>query len=141
MSVRPDSPYDEARRWLRLAQEDLTAAETLVTHQDHGLRNAGFLAQQAAEKSLKAVLVAFGLPVPRIHDLGALAAQLPNDDTALDIAALRRLTPWAVAGLYATEGDALAKQEADGLLAIAKRTLDVCTALVEAIPHGPESGA
>jgi HEPN domain-containing protein len=38
-----------------------------------------FLAQQAAEKALKAALIYANQPFEPIHDLAALATQLPND--------------------------------------------------------------
>jgi HEPN domain-containing protein len=48
---------DEVRRWLRYAWEDLDGAEAALTRSSAIPRHAGFLAQQAAEKAFKAVLV------------------------------------------------------------------------------------
>lgn len=44
-------------RWLHYAMEDLTEAEAMVRRPDYAPRHACFLAQQGAEKSLKAMLV------------------------------------------------------------------------------------
>jgi len=47
----------EVQRWLRYAKEDLVAAEAVVGQQQMVPRHACWLAQQAAEKALKAILV------------------------------------------------------------------------------------
>ena len=44
-------------RWLRYAREDLLAADAMLTQPDFWPRHVCSLAQQAAEKALKAVLV------------------------------------------------------------------------------------
>lgn len=54
----------EARRWLRYAQEDLVAAEAMVGQPKMAPRHACWLAQQAAEKALKAVLVFLQIDFP-----------------------------------------------------------------------------
>jgi HEPN domain-containing protein len=57
---------DEARTWLRYAEENLRSAQLLL---DHGLQNA----QQAVEKFLKAVLIARAIPLRRTHSIQELA--------------------------------------------------------------------
>ena len=47
----------DALRWLRYAKEDLDLAAAIAHAGDRTPRHACFLAQQAAEKGLKAVLV------------------------------------------------------------------------------------
>jgi HEPN domain-containing protein len=69
----------ETRRWLSYAQEDLEAAEALVEQQTVVPRHICWLAQQAAEKALKAVLVFLGVEFPRRHDLDALRNLIPTD--------------------------------------------------------------
>ena len=71
-----DSNETEARRWLRYAREDLDSASMLMAHADTP-RNACQLAQQAAEKSLKAAFVLEGMDFPYIHDLDKLRNLLP----------------------------------------------------------------
>ena len=56
-----------AQRWFALAIEDIAAANVLINDGTSALRIAGFLAQQAAEKALKAGLFAAAISVPRIH--------------------------------------------------------------------------
>ena len=55
----PDEP-SPAQRWFALAIEDLAAARILIADGSAALRIAGFIAQQAAEKALKAGLFAAG---------------------------------------------------------------------------------
>jgi HEPN domain-containing protein len=58
--VHPD-PSDEARVWFAQAAEDLSAARHLATNPDMPARLAAFLAHLAAEKALKAALIARGV--------------------------------------------------------------------------------
>ena len=73
---QPDEP-SPAQRWFVLAEQDLTAAQILITDGSAALRIAGFLAQQAAEKALKAGLFAASIAAPRIHGLNQLVARYP----------------------------------------------------------------
>ena len=54
---------EEAQRFLRLAERDFRAFEILGAHAEIDLAVAGFHAQQAVEKSLKAVLTREGAGV------------------------------------------------------------------------------
>lgn len=85
----------EAERWLRYAAEDLALARFVLASEALALREACWLAQQAAEKALKAGLIAVAMEVPRVHDLGRLAEMLGLDET-LGLAELERLTLWSV---------------------------------------------
>jgi HEPN domain-containing protein len=73
------------RRWLAKARTDLTLA-TVVLEKGPDMVPwvCCFHAQQAAEKALKAVLVAQGVEPPHTHDVGALATLMPGDLT-LDV--------------------------------------------------------
>ena len=62
---------DITRQWLELAFLDLESISRLII--DERLTNqVAFHAQQAIEKSLKAILEEFGEKVPRIHSLSKL---------------------------------------------------------------------
>jgi HEPN domain-containing protein len=75
MSDQPlESEPTPAQRWFRLAEQDLAAADVLLRDGSAALRIVGFLSQQAAEKALKAGLLALGAVAPRIHDLRQLNA-------------------------------------------------------------------
>jgi HEPN domain-containing protein len=69
--------YIEARRWLRYAVEDLRAAESSLSFDGVQPRHVCWLAQQAAEKALKAVLIFEQLDYPRRHDLDLLFVLTP----------------------------------------------------------------
>jgi HEPN domain-containing protein len=73
---------DEARAWLRYAEENLQSAQLLL---QSALFNPTLQhAQQAVEKFLKAVLIARGLPLQRTHSINVLMQTLTND--GVDIA-------------------------------------------------------
>lgn len=103
----------ETRRWLRYAEEDLHAAETLMVVPGVRPRHVCWLAQQAAEKALKAVLILEQLEYPRRHDLDLLFTLIPPGwsvrNEQVDLA---RLTEWSMEARYpgdwadATDGDA-----------------------------------
>ena len=63
---------DIVRQWLAKAEEDLGAAEILISHKTSYLSAVGFHCQQAAEKFLKAWLTFNQIEFPKTHDLGAL---------------------------------------------------------------------
>ncbi|MGH8896596.1 MAG: HEPN domain-containing protein [Egibacteraceae bacterium] len=94
----------------------------MLEHQNRVFRIAAFLAQQAAEKTLKAILVAHSLPVPKIHDLRVLAERLPVPADALDAVDLELLNDWAIAGRYPADlPDELPRDEAEELCLAAER--------------------
>jgi HEPN domain-containing protein len=90
----------EARRWLRYAEEDLTTAE-MVLQRQLPAREACWLAQQAAEKALKAALVLEQVDFPKTHDLDALRSLVPEGWTVREIDVdLAMLSEWAVEARY-----------------------------------------
>lgn len=68
----PDSP----ETWLRFAESDLALAETRPSERVL-LGNLCFHAQQAVEKSIKAVLVLHRVAFPKTHSLARLIDLLP----------------------------------------------------------------
>ena len=110
----------EVTRWLRYAREDLRAAEAAAASEAFRPRHACLDAQQAAEKAIKAVLVSRSVPFPKVHDLDALRALIPDPASwavtspTLDLAPL---TIWAVDARYPGEGPE--PTEADATAAIA----------------------
>lgn len=122
---RPDTEPSPALRWFRLAEEDLIAARVLLRDGSAALRIAGFLAQQAAEKALKAGLFAANAAVPKIHGLSQLHASYPPAATPdIDHDDLDILDPWVIDGRYAADLPDLGAIEADELLAAAQRVID-----------------
>jgi HEPN domain-containing protein len=106
-------PNAQVLRWLRYAQEDLIAAESLLGQRTIASRHVCWLAQQAAEKALKAILVILQIDFPRRHDLDALRNLIPVGwHLKAEHPDLADLTEWAVEARYpgdwpdATEEDA-----------------------------------
>ena len=92
----PGSPTD----WLRHAYSDLALASIMPTPQIL-LEQLCFHAQQAAEKALKAILVAHNIAVPRTHNLRTLFDLLPADvPVPPDIQEAAGLSDYAVASRY-----------------------------------------
>ena len=91
---------EESLRWLRYAKGDLDLAAAVV-RDDGEPRHACFLAQQAAEKALKAVLVLEQLELPFIHDLRELQELIPGGwPRSAGPGQLERLTEWASEARY-----------------------------------------
>jgi len=117
--------------WLRYASEDLQTAERLLEGKGFALRWACYLAQQAAEKAIKAALVGKGVRFPFIHDLAALRELLPSGGQVGEVEGdLSRLSEWAVAGRYPPEQEAT---ESDALeaVALARSVVDAARADIE----------
>jgi HEPN domain-containing protein len=91
----------EASRWWRFAREDLVTAERLLAEGSFVPRHICWLAQQAAEKTLKAALVLEGIEFPFRHDLDALRNLLPDSwPVRREHPDLAELTEWAVEARY-----------------------------------------
>ena len=65
--------------WLRTALGDLAAARALIDSAGVAPRQPAYLAQQAAEKALKATIALQGLEPPFTHDLVLLLARSPDE--------------------------------------------------------------
>lgn len=122
---------DEARRFLRLASDDLAAFRTLAATPHIRLATAIFHAQQSIEKSLKAVLFAEEIEFRRTHDLYELADHVEQAGVALPCSAdeLGLLNPYAVDFRYDDQIVPLINYEevgvmAQGVLAWAKTVVE-----------------
>ena len=125
-----------AQRWFALAIEDIAAANVLINDGTSALRIAGFLAQQAAEKALKAGLFAAAISVPRIHGLNQILARYSASDAPrVDPDDLDDLDPWVIDGRYAADLPDLGLSEASELLKAAQRVVDaVRLAVPDVVP-------
>lgn len=91
----------EVARWRRYALEDLHEAERVIERDDGVPRHAAFLAQQAAEKAIKAGLILSQVDVPRSHNIGFLLGLLADDWHAKRVDAdLGALTKLAIDSRY-----------------------------------------
>ncbi len=103
----PDRQAALARRWLSKARTDLALA-TVVLEKAPEIESwaACFHAQQAAEKALKAVLVARSVEPPFVHNLVALRALLPGDiDLDASVESLADLSAYARGVRYVSDID------------------------------------
>jgi HEPN domain-containing protein len=76
-----DLPAQDSRDWMEKAAIDLRAARALL---DASIASSAlFHCQQAAEKSLKALLVWRGIPFRRVHDLEEIGALCVSVEPAL----------------------------------------------------------
>ncbi|MEA5452190.1 HEPN domain-containing protein [Leptolyngbya sp. CCNP1308] len=116
----------EAARWLRYAAEDLRAAEAMLAQLAVEPRHICFLAQQAAEKSFKAVLIFEQIKFPFRHDLDELRNLVPEhwalSGCTVDLA---ELTEWAVEARYPTDDDDPIWEDAQRAVVQAKALYDV----------------
>lgn len=99
--------HDVARALLAKAAGDEAGLRALAGNDEVPDHVAGFLAQQAIEKSLKAVLTARGVPFERSHDIDYLCGLVEDNGLELDedVKAAVALTPWAVEFRYADPFD------------------------------------
>ena len=90
-------PIDLAWGWLRKADSDLATASRVIAGEGP-YDTACYHAQQAIEKSLKALLAYLGSEIPRTHNLEELgeAARRASPSLQIDIDSLAAITPFAV---------------------------------------------
>ena len=93
---------EEAWRALRLADRDIRACDVLMDEPEVHLSIVLFHAQQAVEKSLKAVLFSRQIEFRRTHNLTELAQLLRQEGVETPVAddLLERLNPFAVTFRY-----------------------------------------
>ncbi len=124
--MQPNTPTPEQKRVamsLLTADRDMDAANTLLLASSHLYEGIGFHCQQAVEKYLKGVLVAYSLPAPFIHNLVTLMGPLQQAGivhfSPQELSEAARLNEFAVEFRYETD-DAPSFTSAD-LLAMADR--------------------
>lgn len=79
------------------------------------MRIAGFLSRQAAEKALKAGLIALGVHPPQIHGLRQLRnALVAERELEIKLDDLDLLDPWVIDGRYAADLPDVSDAEATG---------------------------
>jgi HEPN domain-containing protein len=120
-----------AADWLRFAREDLVGAEAdLTDRRAHAPRHVCFGAQQAAEKAIKAMLVARQMRFPLKHDLEELANLLDDAAAELRPADLAELSEWAVASRY-PDFDEPAWADAERAAGAARRIVEIAVRDIE----------
>ncbi len=91
---------DDPREWLNRARSSLVLARNRVP--EAYLEDLCFLAQQAAEKAVKALLIERRIDFPYVHDLGRLLFLLEEEGEEVpeEIRAAAELTLYASATRY-----------------------------------------
>lgn len=91
------------RAWIVVVDRDLAVIRKVIAGPDPEPAGAAFHCQQAAEKLVKALLIAAGINPPKSHDLQALTGRLPTDHPLRPrLATFHRFTELAVAYRYPT---------------------------------------
>lgn len=104
----PGSPAD----WLRHAYSDLALSRAKNLSENILLEELCFHAQQAVEKSLKAVLIAKRISFPKTHNIRVLLDLLPQDIAVpLEIERAASLTDYAVMIRYPGALEPVTKEE------------------------------
>ncbi|MEM3806101.1 MAG: HEPN domain-containing protein [Desulfurococcus sp.] len=119
---------DEVLNWLAEAQADLRYAEMSISTGRYNW--ACFIAQQAAEKALKALMLHVLGEYPRGHDLVKLYRRV-KDSTAVSLSevALAKLSAYYTLARYPNAGlerpsEEILREHAEEAISIAKGVLD-----------------
>ena len=127
MAAEPGSPAD----WLRFARSDLAIAQ----RPPEGavlLEALCFHAQQAVEKSLKAVLLAEGICFPRTHSTRILLNLLPTTlPSPGDLGALAALTDYAASSRYPGDYEPVTTKEYHEALGLAEAVVQWATSVLD----------
>ena len=127
----PGSPAD----WLQHAHSDLALARTTplppILFED-----LCFHAQQAAEKAIKAILVAYDIPVPRTHNLRTLFDLLPAEvSVPVDIEEAAGLSDYAVARRYPGASEPVEAEECREAISMAEAVVDWAEKVIDLRLH------
>lgn len=115
----------DAKRWLDYAEKDLKAARALQRSKEFFPRQVCFLAQQAAEKSIKTILVFLEIDFPKTHDLDRLRDLIPNGWKFKELFPdLAELTIWSVESRYPGDAPDVVEWEAQEILHLAESVFD-----------------
>lgn len=115
----------EAKRWMEYAKSDLDVAYTLLKSDEFFPRQICFMAQQAGEKALKAILVYLEIPFPHTHDLDRLRELIPEGwQVKQKFPELYDLSVWAVESRYPAHTPDVVESEARETLQLAEAVFD-----------------
>lgn len=126
---------DFCRQWIEKADGDLNACRRLLAGGPEYAEGVAFHAQQAAEKSLKAVLVWHQVEFPKTHDIARLLELLGTcePDLAAALADASHLTPYGVEYRYPGDYPEVSSEDAERSVETA---LAVRAEVVKRLPVG-----
>lgn len=115
-------PSDDPREWLNRAKSNLALAKGAANISEVFFEDLCFDCQQAAEKSLKALLVLKKLPVPRTHDIAELLTLVQKAGFAPSAKILESamLTGFSVASRYPGSDEPVTEEEFREALSVAE---------------------
>ena len=119
------------RRWYQKAANDLAYAELGLNSGETFHAGAVYHCQQAAEKSIKALLCLSGITPPKNHDLVRLIELLPPSlDFGQFLQAAEFLTPMATEFRYPGEQEQPAKSDTEKSLKFAGQIVSAAKTLI-----------
>lgn len=127
----------EVRGWLEKAQLDLRCADADLAAVPPIVEDALFHCQQAAEKAMKAFLVAQDIPFKKTHDLDEIASACEAKDAALFpiLDPARELSVFAWTFRYPGDMAAPSLAEARSRLAVARSVHEAILSRLPAETH------
>ena len=114
---------DYAKELIDIASGDLASAEGLAQVGMGRAENICYMAQQCAEKCLKAVLCHLGKVVILSHDLDALMSHLPDSHQPPSAHRLGALTEYSLIRRYEKGYEVLTAADIKATIDLAKETL------------------
>ena len=128
--MQPEAPFDNKPEpgspadWIRHARSDLALAR-IKAPSEVLTETLCFHAQQAAEKALKAVLVAHDQPAPRTHNIRTLIERLPSHlDPPFLLDEAAGLSVYAVLTRYPADMEPVSKDEYQEAVSLAEAVVD-----------------
>ena len=122
-----DNALELARLWIQKAENDLVTARQTLLLPDGPTDTVGFHAQQAVEKSLKALLTFHQLDFPKTHDLVRLSdlAMRFVDDLGRFRERFAELSAYAVEIRYPGDWSEPSREEAQEALSSAEEVMNL----------------
>lgn len=108
----------------RIAKGDLESAEGMLESKKGRPENVCYMAQQAIEKSIKALLCHLGEPIPFSHSIELLLDRLPGPLQPKEADALIVLTDFATIRRYNEGNEIITEEDMKATLSATKRLLD-----------------
>jgi HEPN domain-containing protein len=133
MKLPEEVQRDLVGLWIKKADQDLAAAEILLSNVVRLQPVIAFHAQQAVEKYLKAVLVRHQVYFPKTHNIGTLLdlVALCERATAAALREAALLTPFGVEVRYPGDAPELLPGEEMRAVDIARQTREVVNELLK----------
>ena len=125
------------RRWMALASGELAYAQKSLEFGEQFNDKVCFHCQQAAEKALKALLIALEVRPPKTHDIRALVSLVSKSipETLDALSAVVDLTDYAVEIRYPDEWYVPDSKETRRAIELARTVIDVVGAQLQQLGH------